>query len=75
VTRAVIYARVSQDRTAVRHSVGEQEAECRAIAADNGWTVEKVFIDNDRSASRYAKKVRSAFTQLLAFIEAARPTC
>jgi DNA invertase Pin-like site-specific DNA recombinase len=70
VTRAVIYARVSQDRIAVRRSVGEQEAECRAIAAGNGWTVVKVFIDNDRSASRYAKKVRPAFAQLLAFIEA-----
>jgi site-specific DNA recombinase len=72
VTRAVIYARVSQDRIAVRRSVGEQEAECRAIAPDNGWTVVKVLIDNDRSASRYAKKVRPAFAELLAFIEAGR---
>jgi DNA invertase Pin-like site-specific DNA recombinase len=70
VIRAVIYTRVSQDRVAGKRSVGEQEAECRTVATDNGWTVVKVFTDNDRSASRYAKKVRPAFAELLAFIEA-----
>jgi DNA invertase Pin-like site-specific DNA recombinase len=58
VIRAVIYTRVSQDRGAGKRSVGEQEAECRTVAIDNGWTVVKVFTDNDRSASRYAKKAR-----------------
>jgi site-specific DNA recombinase len=70
VVRVVIYTRVSQDRGAGKRSVGEQEAECRAVATDNGCTVVRVFTDNDRSASRYAKKVRPGFTELLAFIEA-----
>jgi site-specific DNA recombinase len=70
VIRAVIYTRVSQDRGAGKRSVGEQEAECRTLATEHGWTVVKVFTDNDRSASRYARKVRPAFAQLLAFIEA-----
>jgi site-specific DNA recombinase len=70
VTRAVIYTRVSQDREAGKRSVGEQEAECRTLANDNGWTVVRVFTDNDRSASRYAKKLRPGFTELLAFLEA-----
>jgi len=70
VIRAVIYTRVSQDRWAGKRSVGEQEAECRTVATDHGWTVVGVFTDNDRSASRYAKKLRPGFTELLAFIEA-----
>ena len=70
VIRAVIYTRVSQDRGAGKRSVGEQEAECRTLATGNGWTVVRVFTDNDRSASRYAKKLRPGFTELLAFIEA-----
>ena len=57
VIRAVIYTRVSQDRGAGKRSVGEQEAECRTLATGNGWTVVRVFPDNDRSASRYAKKL------------------
>jgi DNA invertase Pin-like site-specific DNA recombinase len=57
VTRAVIYTRVSQDRGAGKRSVGEQEAECRTVATGNGWTVVRVFTDNDRSASRYARLV------------------
>jgi site-specific DNA recombinase len=40
------------------------------LATDNGWTVVRVFTDNGRSASRYAKKVRPAFAELLAFIGA-----
>jgi site-specific DNA recombinase len=72
VIRAVIYTRVSQDRGAGKRSVGEQEAECRTVATDHGWTVVRVFTDNDRSASRYAKKLRPGFTELLAFIEAGK---
>ena len=64
--RAAIYTRVSQDRNRKGRSVSEQEAECRAFAEREGWTVEAVYSDNDRSASRYATKGRPEFERLLA---------
>ena len=66
--RAVIYTRVSVAMAGNTRSVSEQEADCRAVAAREGWEVVKVFCDNDRSASRYAKKDRPAYKQLQQFI-------
>jgi site-specific DNA recombinase len=66
--RAAIYTRVSLDRTGKARSVDEQEAECREAARREGWTVVRVFTDNDRSASRYARKDRPAFRELSAFV-------
>lgn len=63
--RAAIYTRVSQDRNRKGRSVSEQEAECRTVADREGWTVEAVYTDNDRSASRYATKDRPEFERLL----------
>lgn len=67
--KAVIYARVSSDPRQLGRSVAEQEQECRAVAARNGWDVTRVFVDNDRSASRYATKERPAFAELIQYIE------
>jgi len=70
-TRAIIYTRVSTDPKAKGRSVAEQEAECRAICADEGWTVvEPVLTDNNRSARRFATKARPAYAALLAAISA-----
>lgn len=66
--KAVIYARVSDDDRQDGRSVGEQEQECRTAAAELGWTVDEVFTDNDRSASRYARKAREGHTHLLAHL-------
>lgn len=66
--RAVVYTRVSSDPRALGRSVAEQEAECLAICEREGWTVAKVFCDNDRSASRYAKRGRPAYNQLREFV-------
>jgi site-specific DNA recombinase len=66
--RAVIYARVSDDERQDHRSVGEQELECREAATGHGWTVDKVFTDNSRSASRYATKVREEYERLLAYL-------
>ncbi|MCY1141706.1 recombinase family protein [Actinoplanes sp. Pm04-4] len=71
VRHAVIYARVSADDQRQRRSVGQQEQECRDVAADADWTVDQVFTDNDRSASRYARKVREAHAELLAYLATA----
>ncbi|MEU4680654.1 recombinase family protein [Micromonospora sp. NPDC023737] len=65
---AVIYARVSDDDKRQRRSVGEQEQECQQDAADKAWTVARVFVDNDRSASRYARKQREEYAKLLEYL-------
>lgn len=69
MTRAVIYTRVSSDPNDRGRSVTEQEADCRAVCASNGWDVVAVFSDNDRSASRYATKERPEHRKLITFIE------
>lgn len=66
--RAVIYARVSDDDRQNGRSVSEQEQECRDAAASHGWSVDRVFVDNARSASRYARKAREGHTNLLAHL-------
>lgn len=66
--RAAVYTRVSSDPKAIGRSVAEQEAECLAVCERQGWQVVKVFCDNDRSASRYAKKARPAYRQLREFV-------
>lgn len=68
--RAVIYARVSKDQRDGR-SVEEQIGECRATIERQGWTEGmEPLLDNDRSASRHARKTRPAFEQLLGVIRA-----
>src|SRR5215470_5004396 len=61
---AVIYVRASQDRTGAGISVGRQEKDCRAFAADRGLTVREVYADNDITAS--GKKRRPAYLAMLA---------
>jgi DNA invertase Pin-like site-specific DNA recombinase len=58
---ALIYTRVSKDSRDGR-SVAEQETECRRVCEANGWTIAAVLSDNDRSASRHAKRSRPAWT-------------
>lgn len=55
--RALIYARVSLDHAEGR-SVTEQEAECRAWADREGWTVTTVITETG-SASRYARSTHA----------------
>src|SRR5438105_10449084 len=64
---AVIYARVSKDQRAGR-SVNEQLQECRALCSRHGWNVVREFVDNDKSASRYAKTKRPEFADMLGFL-------
>jgi site-specific DNA recombinase len=62
--RALIYARVSSDPRGLGRSVAEQEVDCRAVAAREGWDVTTVLVDNDRGASRHSTGSRPAFDQL-----------
>ncbi len=69
--RAAVYARVSQDKRAGR-SVAEQEAESTAACVLNGWTVTKVYRDNDVSASRFGTKARPQWAELVADMDAGK---
>ncbi|WP_345699137.1 recombinase family protein [Kitasatospora terrestris] len=61
--RAAIYCRLSSDPTGRAANVQRQEADCRALAKELGWTVVDVQIDNDISA--YAGKPRPGYRELL----------
>ncbi len=62
--RAGIYARISKDRKGDKLGVERQEVDCRALAADMGWEVVDLYVDDDLSA--YSGKRRPAWDRLLA---------
>ena len=68
MSRAVIYARQSLDRSGEGAAVDRQVADCRELAARRGWTVVDVLIDNDVSAS--TGKARPGYTRLLEMMRA-----
>lgn len=72
IVRAGIYVRLSSDPRGRGKSVAEQEADSRADCDKRGWEIVQVYRDNDRSASKYAKRDREAFQQLVADVEARR---
>lgn len=51
MTNAVIYARISYDRAGEGAGVERQEAECRLLAERLGVSVDRVYVDNDVSAT------------------------
>lgn len=63
--RVAIYARVSKDEDETFASVESQRKHCADLAKRNGWTVVDTFTDNDLSASKYARKARPQYEQLL----------
>ncbi|MEU1559474.1 recombinase family protein [Streptomyces mirabilis] len=66
-TRAVIYCRISQDRTGAGLGVDRQREDCEALAARNDWDVVEVYIDNDVSA--FSGKKRKRYSQMLDDLE------
>jgi len=67
---ALIYTRVSSDRSGRARSVTEQESDCRAVCAREGWNVREVLVDNDAGASRWSRKDRPAYRQLARLLRA-----
>ena len=74
--RAAIYVRISDDKAEDAAGVGRQEADCRALAERQGWSVGEVFVENDTSAYKRRtvqladgttslRVVRPAFRQML----------
>lgn len=63
--RAAIYDRVSKDKRRDARSVEEQESANLTHCDRYGWAVKEVFTDNDRSASRFARKTRPDWERLV----------
>ena len=61
--RAAVYVRISQDKTGARAGVERQEDDCRVLADRLGWTVTRVYADNDISA--YSGKPRPDYKLML----------
>ena len=61
--KTAIYCRISSDRTGSEHGVNRQRTDCKAKAADLGWDVVSVLVDDDISA--YSGKRRPGYEQLL----------
>ncbi|MFM9813571.1 recombinase family protein [Streptomyces scabiei] len=66
-TRAVIYCRISQDRTGAGLGIERQREDCEALAQRNGWDVVEVYVDNDISA--YSGKKRPGYRRMLADLD------
>jgi DNA invertase Pin-like site-specific DNA recombinase len=67
--RAVIYCRLSRNRTGERSASTErQETECRKLAEARGWQVVAVEVDDDVSA--YSGKDRPGYLNITAALEA-----
>ena len=69
--QAVIYCRISLDRSGKALGVEQQERDCRALADRLGLPVREVYIDNDISASSYSKKVRPGYRRMLRDLQVA----
>ncbi|GAB3673931.1 recombinase family protein [Saccharopolyspora sp. NPDC049426] len=63
------YLRVSQDRSGRGKSNQEQHSDNVAAADRNGWTLGEAYEDRSISASRYTKKAREGYDQLIADLE------
>ncbi|MFE3495306.1 recombinase family protein [Streptomyces sp. NPDC059175] len=70
--RAVIYVRISQDRTGAHLGVDRQREDCEALAERNGWDVVEVYVDNDVSA--YSGKPRPGYRRMLADLDQGKAT-
>jgi site-specific DNA recombinase len=68
--RALIYTRLSEDRTGAGLGVDRQEQDGRQLAAGLGWPIAAVRSDNDISA--YSGKPRPGYAALLEDLEAGR---
>jgi DNA invertase Pin-like site-specific DNA recombinase len=64
---AVIYLRISSDRTGDEAGVTRQREDCEKRCADRGWTVVAIEQDNDASARAGARK-RPGFERVLSRI-------
>ena len=69
---AAVYCRISKDAEQAGLGVARQRKDCIALADREGYQIARtsVFIDDDRSASRFARKSRPAYEEMLSRAEA-----
>ena len=67
--RAVSYCRISHDLAGLEAGVDRQRIDTDRLALDRGWTLVERVVDNERSASRYAKKGREGWAQIMEMID------
>ncbi|MFE7947372.1 recombinase family protein [Streptomyces sp. NPDC057426] len=70
--RAVIYVRISQDRTGAGLGIERQLEDCQALANRNGWNVIDTYSDNDVSA--YSGKARKDYQRMLTDLDGGAAT-
>ena len=70
--RAREYLRVSLDRSGRQRSLEEQHKDNERAASSRGWSLGEPYRDNSVSASRYSRKARGGFAELMADIDAGR---
>lgn len=66
--RVAIYCRISDDRSGREAGVELQEEQCREYVERMGWTLVRVFVDNDISA--FSGKRRPQYQQMVELIRA-----
>src|SRR4051794_35979397 len=66
------YLRVSVDRSGRARSLDEQHNDNAAVADREGWSLGAAYRDEALSASRYARKARGGFADLLSDLDAGR---
>lgn len=66
--RTAVYVRISDDKTGEGDGVERQESDCRELADRLGWTVSRVYCDNDISA--YSGKKRPDYDAMLNDVKA-----
>lgn len=64
MSRAVIYARISEDRSGRSVGVDAQVKDCQALAEARGWEVVETIVDNDRGASSKSRKPRPGYARV-----------
>jgi site-specific DNA recombinase len=68
--RAFLYARASRDPKKRASSTNDQMLENRRECSTNGWDNVGEFVDNDRSASRHARRARDDFEEMVRRVKA-----
>lgn len=63
------YLRVSLDRSGRAKSLNEQHADNRRVCTEHGWTLGESYRDRSISASRYTRKAREGYDQLMSDLE------
>ena len=63
--QAGLYLRMSRDAEARGLGIGRQRKDGEALASRLGWPIVQEYSDNDLSASKYSRKPRQAYLQML----------